>query len=390
MEVIRRQLIQEITDALARSPICLILGPRQAGKTHLARHFQTQADNYFDLENLVDERRLQENPQGELSRLYGLVVIDEAQRMPNLFPILRFLADRPDNPARFLLTGSASPDLMEEASESLAGRVAYVDVGGFDVEEIEPAFHETLWLQGGLPRAYLQNEADSFNWRIDYLRSLVGEDLRELAEIRIAPVALRRLLQHLAQNNGRVWNHSAAARLLDIEYKTVQRYVDLLAGTFLLRLLPPFDVNLAKRLRKSPKLYYRDSGLVHALLNIRTQHELRERPADRGFSWEGFALEQVIRVLRLRESECFSHGVHSGSEMDLVVERGGRRFGFEFKASDTPGNTDSIREVIVDLKLTRVFVVHPGDRDYPINEQVHAVAARNLPAWRDRWEVNQK
>jgi predicted AAA+ superfamily ATPase len=386
MEIIRRQRIQEITDALARSPICLILGPRQAGKTHLARHFQTQADNYFDLENLVDERRLQENPQGELSRLYGLVVIDEAQRMPKLFPILRFLADRPDNPARFLLTGSASPELMEEASESLAGRVAYVDVGGFDVEEIEPPYHETLWLQGGLPRAYLQNEADSFNWRIDYLRSLVGEDLRELAQIRIAPVALRRLLQHLAQTNGRVWNHSAAARLLDVEYKTVQRYVDLLAGTFLLRLLLPFDVNLAKRLRKSPKLYFRDSGLVHALLNIRSQRELRGH-LDYGFSWEGFALEQVIRVLRLRDSECFSHAVHSGAEMDLVVERGGHRYGFEFKASESPGNTDSIREVIGDLNLTRVFIVHPGDRDYAINEQVQAVAARNLPALRGRWEA---
>lgn len=386
MEVIRRQLIQQITEALARSPICLILGPRQAGKTHLARHFQTQADNYFDLEDLVSERRLQENPQGELSRLYGLVVIDEAQRMPSLFPILRFLADRPDNPARFLLTGSASPELMQGASESLAGRIAYVDVGGFDVEEIEPAYHETLWLQGGLPRAYLQNEADSFNWRLDYLRSLVGEDLRELAEIRIAPVALRRLLLHLAQTNGRVWNHSLAARLLEVEYKTVQRYVDLLAGTFLLRLLPPFDVNLAKRLRKSSKLYFRDSGLVHALLDIRTQLGLRTHK-DYGFSWEGFALEQVIRVLRLRDSECFSHAVHSGPEMDLVVERGDRRYGFEFKASDTPGNTDSIRQVIADLDLTQVYIIHSGDRDYPINEKVQAVAARNLPALRDRWQA---
>lgn len=386
MEVLRGQLTQQVTEALARSPICLILGPRQAGKTHLARHFQTQTDNYFDLENMVDERRLQENPQGELSRLYGLVVIDEAQRMPSLFPILRFLADRPDNPARFLLTGSASPELMEGASESLAGRVAYVDVGGFDVEEIEPAYHETLWLQGGLPRAYLQSEADSFNWRIDYLRSLVGEDLRELAQIRIAPVALRRLLQHLAQTNGRVWNHSAAGRLLDVEYKTVQRYVELLTGTFLIRLLPPFDVNLAKRLRKSPKLYFRDSGLVHALLNIRSQRELRGH-LDYGFSWEGFALEQVIRVLRLRDSECFSHAVHSGAEMDLVVARGGHRYGFEFKASESPGNTDSIREVLADLKLTQVYVVHPGDRDYAINERVQAVAARNLPALRGRWEA---
>jgi hypothetical protein len=237
-----------------------------------------------------------------------------------------------------------------------------------------------------LPRAYLQSEADSFNWRIDYLRSLVGEDLRELAQIRIAPVALRRLLQHLAQTNGRVWNHSAAGRLLDVEYKTVQRYVELLTGTFLIRLLPPFDVNLAKRLRKSPKLYFRDSGLVHALLNIRSQRELRGH-LDYGFSWEGFALEQVIRVLRLRDSECFSHAVHSGAEMDLVVERGGRRYGFEFKASESPGNTDSIREVLADLSLTRVYIIHSGGRDYPLNEKVEAIAARNLPALRERWET---
>jgi uncharacterized protein len=386
MEIVRSQLVQEITEALARSPVCLILGPRQAGKTHLARRFQTQADNYFDLENLVDERRLQENPQGELSRLYGLVVIDEAQRMPSLFPILRFLADRPENPARFLLTGSASPDLTQGASESLAGRVAYVDVGGFDVEEIESVHHETLWLQGGLPRAYLQDELSSYVWRLDYLRSLIGQDLQEIAQMRIAPLALRRLLQHLAQTNGRVWNHSAAARLLDVEYKTIQRYVELLAGTYLLRLLSPFDVNLAKRLRKSPKLYFRDSGLVHALLGIRSQRELRNH-VDYGFSWEGFALEQVIRVLRLRESECFSYGVYSGAEMDLVVERGGRRYGFEFKASESPGNTDSIREVIADLKLARVFIIHPGDRDYALNQHVRAVAARNIPALRDRWEA---
>ena len=386
MEVVRSQLVKEIHDALARSPACLILGPRQAGKTHLARLFQTQPDNYFDLENAVDERRLQEDPQGELSRLYGLVIIDEAQRMPSLFPILRVLADRPDRPARFLLTGSASFDLMDRASESLAGRVAFVDIGGFDVEEIEPAYHETLWLQGGLPPAYLQDEPSSYAWRQDYLRSLIGGDLRELAQIRIAPVALRRLLQHLAQTNGRVWNHSAAARLIDVEYKTVQRYVELFTGTFLLRLLPPFDVNLAKRLRKSPKLYFRDSGLVHALLGIRSQRELRAH-VDYGFSWEGFALEQVIRVLRLRENECFSHAVHSGSEMDLVVERGGQRYGFEFKASESPGNTDSIREVLADLKLARVFIVHPGDRDYDLNERVRAVAARSLPTLRAHWDA---
>lgn len=385
MDVIRSQLRKEVSEALARSPVCLLLGPRQAGKTCLARDFSPKPENHFDLENMIDQRRLEDDPQGELSRLYGLVVIDEVQRMPSLFPLLRYLADRPGNPAKFLLLGSAAPQLVEGASESLAGRAAYVDMAGFNVGEIEPQYHETLWVQGGLPPAFLQDTEASFSWRLDYLRALIEQDLRDLATMRVPVAALRRLLQLLAQSHGAVWNHSAAARLLSVDYKTIQRYIELLEGALLIRLLPPFERNLNKRLRKAPKLYFRDVGLAHALLSIRTYRELNTHPLY-GASWEGFALEQVIRVLGLRESECFTYAVHSGDEMDLVVERAGRRYGFEFKASASPGATASIHNALRDLELSRVFIVFPGERGYRLADKIHAVAVRELAELKGNWE----
>lgn len=385
MDITRNQLRKEVSDALSRSPVCLLLGPRQAGKTHLAREFSPKPENTFDLENMIDQRRLEDDPQGALSRLYGLVVIDEVQRMPALFPLLRFLADRPGNPARFLLLGSAAPQLMEGASESLAGRVAYVDMAGFNVGEVEPQHHETLWVQGGLPPAFLQDVEASFGWRLDYLRALIEQDLRDLANMRVPSAALRRLVQLLAQSQGAVWNHSAAARLLSVDYKTIQRYIELLEGALLIRLLHPYARNLNKRLRKAPKLYFRDVGLAHALLSIRSHRELSAHPLY-GASWEGFALEQVIRVLGLREDECFTYAVHSGDEMDLVVERAGRRYGFEFKASASPGATASMHSVLRDLELSRVFVVFPGESGYRLADNIQAVAVRELPALRDHWE----
>ena len=385
MDIVRNELRRDVTEALKRAPICFLLGPRQSGKTHLARALAPLPENYFDLENMVDQRRLEENPQGELGRLFGLVVIDEAQRIPGIFPVLRVLADRPDNPARFLLLGSAAPHLVRGVSESLAGRVAYVDMGGFNVGEIEPQLHETLWLQGGLPPAFLQDEPHSFNWRLNYLRSLIEQDLREVAISRMTPAALRRFLLLLAQSHGSAWNHSIVARTLSVDYKTVQRHLELLEGTFLIRLLPPFERNLNKRLRKAPKMYVRDTGLMHALLSIRLQKELRAHMMF-GPSWEGFAMEQVIRVLGLREAECFTYAVHNGDEMDLVVERGGHRYGFEFKASDSPGTTDSMRHSIRDIELEKVFVVYPGVKNYVLNERIEVVAARNLPGLAQDWE----
>jgi uncharacterized protein len=387
VDLLRNQLRKNIDEALNDSPICLLLGARQSGKTHMATQLSPKQENFFDLENMVDQTRLEENPQGELARLFGLVVIDEAQRLPAIFPVLRYLADRPGIPARFLLLGSASPHLMRGAGESLAGRVKYVEMGGFNVAEIDPPLHEQLWLQGGLPPSFLKEEPQSFNWRLDYLRSLIEQDLRKIAESRLPPATLRRLLLLLAQSHGKPWNASEAARILSIDSKTVQRHVDLFEGAFLLRLVPPFHTNIKKRLRKAPTLYFKDSGLLHALLGIRSQKELRSH-REYGFSWEGFALEQVIRVLGLRESECFTYSVHSGDEMDLVVERGGIRYGFEFKATDSPTTTDSMRNSIRDLGLERVWVVHPGDRDYSLSDRINAVAARNLLRLGLHWDQN--
>lgn len=385
MDIVRNQSRSEVTKALETSPVVLLLGPRQAGKTSLARSLAHSAENYFDLENMVDQRRLEENPQGELSRLYGLIIVDEAQRQPSLFPILRYLADRPGNPAKFLLLGSASPHLMRGASESLAGRTAYVDMAGFNVSEVEPQYHETLWLQGGLPPAFLRDEPTSFKWRLDYLRALIEQDLRELATTRLQPAALRKFLLLLAQSHGQIWKHSTAAEVLSLDNKTIQRHLELFEGMFLIRLLRPFERNLNKRLRKAPKLFFRDTGLMHAMLAIRSQRELRAHPL-LGGSWEGFGIEQVIRSLGLREEECFTYGVHNGDEMDLVVERGGKTYGFEFKASDSPGTTLSMHNCIRDLKLEKVFVIHPGDRSFGLSEKIEAVAVRDLPARRNSWE----
>ncbi|MDR1280125.1 MAG: ATP-binding protein [Opitutaceae bacterium] len=389
MNIARNQLINEITDALNRSPVCLLQGPRQSGKTWLARQFPVKQGNYFDLENLVDQRRLENDPQGELARLHGLVVIDEAQRLPELFPLLRYLADRPANPARFLLLGSVAPRLLKGVTESLAGRVAHVGIAGFNVGEIEPEHHETLWVQGGLPPAFLKDASASFSWRLDYLRSLIELDLRDLTSTRVPPAALRRLLQLLAQSHGQVWNHAGAARLLSVDAKTVQRYIELLEGALLIRLLPPLERNLNKRLRKAPKLYFRDAGLAHALLSIRIFQDLNTHPLY-GASWEGFALEQVIRTLGLREEECFTYAVHSGDEMDLVVERGGRAYGFDFKASASPGLTASMRNAALDLKLEHVFVVFPGiqEHGYRLSDNIEALPVHELAALRARWEIS--
>lgn len=388
MQISRNQIYKKIESALRRSPVCLLLGPRQSGKTWLARQFSPKPENYFDLENLIDLRRLEADPQGQLARLYGLVVIDEAQRMPELFPILRYLADRPDNAARFLLLGSAAPQLVRGVSESLAGRAAYVDMAGFSVGEINSSELETLWVQGGFPLAFLQNAEDSFHWRLDYLRTLIEQDLRDLATLRVSSSVLRRLLLVLAQANGQTWNHSTAGQLLSLDYKTVQRYIELLEGTFLIRQLPPFERNLNKRLRKAPKIYFRDAGLAHALLSIRTYKELSTHML-LGASWEAFALEQVIRTFHLREDECFTYSVHSGPEMDLVVERSGTCYGFEFKSSATPKITSSMTRTQRDLNLQRIFVISPGKQSYELSDTIEVIALPDLPERGKQWEITE-
>ncbi len=383
MQIVRDELRREVLSRLAASPVCALLGARQVGKSYLAKALGVAAGNYFDLEDEVSRRRLEDNPQGELSQLYGLVVIDEVQRVPAVFPVLRYLADRAANPAKFLLLGSVSPHLVQRVSESLTGRVAFVETGGFHLAETGSEYQDALWLAGGLPPAFLRGEEESFRWRLDYLRTLVGQDLRELARTSLTESALRRLLLFIAQSHGQPWNSSAAARVLSVDYKTIQRHLELFEGMYFIRQLPPFDRNLGKRLRKAPKLFIRDSGLLHALLTIRNLRDLRAHPL-MGASWEGFALEQTIRALGLREQECFTYAVHSGNEMDLVVERGGKLHGFEYKHSEAPGKTPSMLGARGDLGLSAVFVVHSGDRDYGLGDGIEAVAVRNLPALRVR------
>ncbi len=364
--------------SLRENPITALLGPRQSGKTHLSRLMGAEPANCFDLENFSDLTRLQDDAMTALGRLSGLVIIDEVQRMPDLFPLLRVLADRPGLPARFLLLGSAAPQLVRGVSESLAGRVSFIDMGGLHLGEVDPADYERLWLRGGFPPAYLASELErSVKWRLDYVRTFIERDLRELADTKLGSADLRRLLLLLADAHGQPWNNSDAARILGVNYKTIQRHVDLLCGAFVLRELPAFLPNVRKRLRKAPKYYFRDSGLLHALLALPSAEHLYAHRGV-GASWEGFAIEQIVRLLELRDEDCFNYAVQEGAEMDLVVRRPEGWVGFEFKASSAPRVTASIRQSMEDAGLSRVYVVYPGEKDFPLGENIDAVGIRNL------------
>lgn len=383
-EVIRRRLRERIEKSLRSNPVVVLLGPRQSGKTHLSRQMGVVRENCFDLEDFSDLTRLQDDPMRALGRLSGLVIIDEVQRMPGLFPLLRVLADRPDLPARFLLLGSASPDLLRESSESLAGRVSFIDMAGFSLGEIESQYYELLWIRGGLPRSYLARiEEGSWKWRLDYLRTFIERDLRDLVETKMSSADLRRFLLLLADSHGKPWNHSEAARVLGVNYKTVQRHVDIFCGALVLRELPPMLVNIRKRLRKTSKYYFKDSGLLHALLSIDSEERLRTHRA-LGASWEGFAIEQIVRVLELREQDCFNYSVQGGTEMDLVVTHPSGLLGFEFKANSVPRATASMHQAIEDLGLKQVFIVYPGSRDFPMADKIDALGISNISSLRDK------
>ncbi len=383
----RRALQEQLFAALAVSPVTALLGPRQAGKTFLAKSLQVSSQNYFDLEDDISLVRLESGAQSALGSLHGLVIIDEIQRRSELFSALRVLADRRDAPARFLILGSASPALLKDASESLAGRIRFIDMGGLHVGELPPDELELawsrLWLVGGFPKAFIASDPDdSFRWRRDYLRTLVERDLRELAETRLTPDQIRRLLLLAAHYHGQPWNHKAVADTIGVTHKTVHRHMEILKAAFLIRELPPFHANVGKRLRKAPRFYYRDSGLLHALLGLQDMTSLKSNPA-MGASWEGFCIEQTIRSLGLDESACSCYGVQSGTEMDLVVELPTGPVGFEFKASPTPKRTRSMVESIADLGLKRVIVVYPGDISYPLDDKIEVLPLKMLDQARE-------
>jgi len=368
----RRTLNAAIRDGLRRSPAVALLGPRQCGKTTLAKAFAAGASEpfcLFDLEHPADEAALR-NPLLVLQPLRGLVVIDEVQRMPELFPVLRVLLDRPDEPARFLILGSASPHLVRGVTESLAGRVAFVDMQGFSLDDVGPEMLRRLWVRGGFPRSFLaDDEASSFAWRTDFLRSFIERDFGTLG-LGVTPASLGRLWRMAAHLHGQYLNASDLGRSLGETHKTVLRHLEMLAAAFVVRLLPPWHTNLGKRIVRRPKLYVRDSGLLHALLGIPDEAALLGHPK-LGGSWEGFAMEQILA--RMPPGDCYFWATQSGAELDLLATIDGKPTGFEFKVSDAPKLTRSMSVACHDLALDRLLVVAPVERAYALGDRIEVV-----------------
>ena len=375
----RSRFHDHIAEYFRTHSIVGILGPRQCGKTTLARAYVAASSDdtpihYFDLEDPEQVNRLEE-AQLTLTPLRGLIVIDEVQRRPDLFPLLRVLVDRPEGDQRYLILGSASRELIRQSSETLAGRIAYLELPPFSAFEADDA--ERLWLRGGFPRSYLApTDRDSMNWRRAYVTNFLERDIPALG-IRLAPAALRRLWTMLAHWHGNVVNYSDLARSLDISQPTIRRYLDILEGTFAVRTLQPWFANVGKRQVKSPKIYLRDSGLLHALLNLPDRRALDAYPR-LGASWEGFALEQVIRAAQADAEECFFWATHRGAELDLLLVRGTTRRAFEFKYSSAPKVTRSLHSALADLEVDRIEIVTPGDASYPLRERIGVVGLRQL------------
>lgn len=380
----RPGLEHAVRTALARARAVVLAGPRQSGKTTLARVFlEPGSPRYFDLENPLDAGRLTE-PMATLAPLRGLVVIDEVQRRPDLFPALRVLIDRSDTPGQFLLLGSASPALLRQAGESLLGRAETIEVAGFDLAEVMPhqaarakAPGETaatrLWLRGGFPRSFLAaSDKDSLAWRRQAIASHVELDLPQFG-INIAAPAMLRFWRMLAHVHGQVWSAADPARSLGVSEPTVRRYLDTLTQTLMVRQLQPWHANIGKRQVKSPKVYLRDSGLLHALMDLTTLEQLLAHPRC-GASWEGFALEQLLRLARPDEA-CF-WATHQGAELDLLMLKGTRRVGVEFKHTDSPQVTRSMSIAAEDLQLDALYVVYPGDKRFRLAPGIEAV-----PLW---------
>lgn len=364
---------------LRRQPVVGLLGPRQIGKTTVARAVAETAvgpATRFDLEDPTDVRRLADAAT-VLGGLRGLVVIDEVQRVPELFPILRVLADRPRRPATFLVLGSASPHLLRQSSESLAGRVTYHELDGFGLDDVGATPWRKLWLRGGYPRSVLsRTDADSWAWRADLRRTYVEQDLPALGPGYPART-IERVWDMLAHYHGQLWNGAELGRAFGVSHTTSRRYLDLLVDTFMVRILPPWTANLGKRLVKTPKVYFRDVGLLHHLLGIRTTDDLSRHPKV-GASFEGFAIDAVIRRLGADRRECYFWATHQGAELDLLVVRGRTRLGFEIKHTVAPEVTKSMRIALADLALDRLEVIHVGKETYPLTDRVRAVAFDRL------------
>ncbi len=371
----RDAIFAAIRDALARNPVVVLLGPRQVGKTTLARMLLPESSpNYFDLEDPLSLARLEE-PRTALESLTGLVVIDEIQRRPDLFPVLRVLADRSHSETRFLILGSASGDLFRQSAESLPGRMERVLVPGFLVSEVGAADVERLWQRGGFPRSFLAaDDTASVTWRKHFMQTLVERDFPQWG-VRVPATALLRFWTMLAHHHAQTWNATAPARALDVSPQTVRRHLDLLTDAMVVRQLHPWHANLAKRQVKAPKVYVRDSGLLHTLLGLDTERAVLSHPK-LGASWEGFAIEQVLAT-EPHDEACF-WATHQGAEIDLVLRRGQRLYGVECKRADAPRMTPSIKTALHDLKLERVAIVYPGAKRVMLNDRVELVPIGTL------------
>ena len=379
MIIERKQEVEAIQGLLRRYPVVGMIGARQVGKTTLARLLIQKTkgpSSYFDLENPEDLARIVD-PMLALKDLEGLVVIDEIQRQPDLFSVLRVLVDRPKSAARFLVLGSASPDLLRQSAETLSGRIYYHELGGFSLDEIGIQNHMQRWLRGGFPRSYLaRTQAESEEWRQGFIRTFLERDLPQLG-ITIRSTTLRRFWTMLANYHGQIWNASEFGRSFGVADTTVRNYLDLMTSALVIRQLMPWHENISKRQVKAPKIYIADSGVLHTLLGLRTLKDLEGHPKV-GASWEGFVLEQVIHRLTARDEECFFWATHGGAVLDLLVIRGQRRMGFEIKRTTSPQITSSMRYALSDLHLRSLDVIHAGERTFQMDKKIRAVALTRL------------
>ncbi len=373
--ITRNAHLQAIEISLARSRVTALIGPRQCGKTTLARQFvPSESLNYFDLEDPVSLARLDE-PMTALTGLTGLIVIDEIQRRPELFPVLRVLADRNPLSARFLILGSAAPELLRQSSESLAGRLEVIRMHGFSLKEVGQENQSLHWQRGGFPCSYLAAaDEDSLAWRKNFALTLVERDIPQLG-IGIPAQALLRFWTMLAHYHGQIWNAAPPARSLGVSEPTVRRYLDLLEGVFMVRQLQPWHANLKKRQVKAPKVYLRDSGLLHSLLGIRSEGDLLAHPGC-GSSWEGYVIEEALSAIQ--PDEAYFWATHNGAELDLLLLKNGKRIGLECKRADAPRITPSIKIALADLELDRLLVIYPGNRCYSLAERVEALPLTEL------------
>ncbi len=377
MFIPRKRLLNRIKEGLENNPGVVLLGPRQCGKTTLARKIceEIQPCEFFDLENPIDLARL-ETPLLALEGLEGLVVLDEIQRKPELFEILRVLMDNPKCQASFLLLGSASPRLVKRVSETLAGRISFVHMSGLNLEEVGAENYKKLWLRGGFPRSYLAKSDDlSLKWRLDFVQTFLERDIPQLG-IRIPAHALRRFWAMLAHYHGQIWNATGFAHSISTSQKTAKRYLDVLTDSFVVRQLQPWFENIKKRQVKSPKTYIRDSGILHALLGLNSEKEIYSHPRF-GSSWEGFVVEQIAALAH--SSDMYFWASHGGAELDLFFNLHGKRVGIEIKYIDAPRSTKSIRVASEDLRLDCVYIIYPGEKSFPLDKKTQALSIRDIP-----------